>query len=84
MIRVAAAAACVLVAATIVQNINQRPEAPWLVETTPRHKGHSPNVPNAVVCVEQVFEEGINVGREKVVPVDDVGLYNPGDPCPAG
>jgi hypothetical protein len=56
----------------------------WVVVTTPNHKGHSPNVPDAVVCAEQKWEDGVNVGREKVVHVADINQYKPGDPCPEG
>lgn len=78
------AAVLVLAAALIVQELNQRPEPVWLVETTPLHKGHAPNVPDGVVCVEQKFEDAVNVGAEKVVRVTDIGRYKPGDPCPPG
>lgn len=56
----------------------------WVVATTPNYKGHSPDLPDAVVCVEQKFEDGVNVGREKVVRVADVDQYKPGDTCPEG
>lgn len=59
-------------------------EYAWVVTSTPKYKGHSPNLPDAVVCTEQKFEGGVNVGREKVVRVDDVNRYAPGDTCPEG
>lgn len=83
MRRLALAGLLVFLAAGAVHAINAN-QHPWVVETTPLYKGHSPNLPNAVVCVEQKFEDGVNVGREKVVPVDDVSKYKQGDPCPAG
>lgn len=82
--RLVLAAVVTVAAALIVQELNQRPEPVWLVETTPLYKGHAPNVPDGVVCVEQKFEDGVNVGAEKVVRVTDIGRYKPGDPCPPG
>lgn len=56
----------------------------WVVTTTPNYKGHSPNLPDVVVCAEQKWEDGVNVGREKVVHVADINKYKPGDTCPEG